>query len=180
MSSDNQTNYRDMDFLLKERFVLEIIPLACADYTNNNYEKSYKGFKMMFMALSGDEFSNKKNLQEIGELLDRYFLDITGRSTTMKERINYNSKVFEVKRLLDMFINYVFRTLKEKGLWFKETTVYSDLDEWLSNENFGDEKSLLNHKIKELKNLEKDELFELISKRQIHDIYARWLFENAV
>lgn len=149
-------------------------------FTQRNYESAFSKAYMNYSKIRMHELENKELIEEMSEVLDQYFLNLSGRPTNEKEQLMVGKMRIEVKQLVKEYINEVRTACHHLGLWLKIFRKNIDLDLQFSRETFGTDIQLLNEKKQDLATIDTQEFINLLDVNQIHRIHSRYLIKRAL
>jgi len=171
---------KDMDELLKMKIV-DIWENAQMYHINNEYLKCYRAYRSMFLSIIGYVFNNKDKIQLLTETLEAYAnkVESEGKFSKMNDVIDFQGTKQDLKTLLYEYMQLIQKAFIDLKLWFRSYTNFADFDEQLSMELFNSTNRTINQKKHELRALESRDLLEFLTNKQLHNVYAEMLYQNA-
>lgn len=179
VKDDEVSKLKNMDEFLKINLVnfwFESIRM----YVKGDWFGCFMAFKSIFSMIEPYSFSSKAYTSELIQVLNEYFNSLGGKAVNQRAEMLLFERKATFKELLERLRASLPVAFVDLDLWFKSVSETNDLDVKLSNDNFGDDLSLVEKKRLALLKLDKKALLKLFSINAVHGAYARGLNENVL
>lgn len=177
--SNSSSKLMNMDELLKFNLVnfwFDAIRLN----VNGEWFKCFLAYKSIFEMIQPYNFNTKSYTSELINVLNSYFNSLGSKPVNMKDMVELNNRKATFREMLDQLTSLLPRAFVDLNIWFKSISETNDYDVKLSNDNFGDDLTLIEKKRKALLTLSKEDMIKLFSINSVHDAFVRGLNQNVL
>ena len=158
------------------------IEKAQSAYSEGDYNKTFKEINSIKTMMSAEMKENIKTIFDIASnkindlLLDYSLLD----PKNQKDAGNRLEKLEQIKKFLLIFMEMTFKEMSAQGVWFPKGKRYDSFDTTMMEDSFGIKPEKKDKKIKKLKEIGIEKLFELMGKNGVEDLYARHIIDTVM
>lgn len=147
-------------------------------FTTSNYETCFKEIVCIETMLSPqmllkDKLIFKQIKKKIWDLINEY--------KTLHEKDKKRFEIISnVSVLVELFMETTFKECAAQNIWFPKGRRHDGFDETFAQETFGIKAEKIENLVKDLKKLHPTDLFELMPKKYVEEIHARWVMKNVI
>lgn len=151
-------------------------------YSNKKYAICFSEMNAIKTIISCEMDADTKVLFDRASQQIRVAVEIAyeGRVRTQKDLRDKNQLLAELPNTIEFYMEMVFGEMNSQGIWFPKGIRYDSFETTMMQETFGINPESKKKKLETLRKLDKEEIFSLMTKNNVEDLYARWVMKNVL
>jgi len=151
-------------------------------YAQNNFDVTFKEMNSLKTIISGEMTENTKRIfdkasERIGQLIDEVYYK---KTITKEDIVKKNLALKEVRSYVILFMEMIFKEMSAQKIWFPKGKRYESFDTTMMEDTFGIGPEDKADKVGKLIKLEKEELFDMMTKDMVENLYARHIMKTII